>query len=202
MRCVLDKKEKKKNKEEKLADYKGYFDELTRESDRAVAIVGTAFLDEKLRELLFAFLIEEEKSVIDLVGDDEKPQQPLSSFSSRILACYCLGLISKEQKDDFTILRKVRNKFAHGLHGLSFDDPEIVSLCASLKYVRRFMPSAEPLKSRFCFSVTASLMATDIRTKSLSIGESKRKVFEDKSIILFFDNTLEEDEKSDLDQPE
>lgn len=124
-------------KEEKLKDYQGLFDELAKESDRAAATVGAAFLDEKLRRLLKAYLIDDEQAVNGLVGDDNTYDRPLSTFGSRASACYCLGLVSKEIKADLDTISKIRNKFAHELHGLSFEEESIQGLTGSLKMVRR-----------------------------------------------------------------
>ncbi len=46
---------------------------------------------------------------------------------------YCMGLISESMYHDLDIVKQIRNKFAHKMHGYSFDDPEIVKWCKSLK---------------------------------------------------------------------
>ena len=46
-------------------DIKGFLKELQAESDRAVAILSGALLDQLLRDLLEAFLIDDEKAASD-----------------------------------------------------------------------------------------------------------------------------------------
>ncbi|GEM_PF-4038211 len=91
-------------------------------SDRAAAIVGAAFLDELLTDLLTEYLIADTKK-----NDKEmfSGGGPLSTFSAKINMCYRLGLISKTECKIIHCIRNVRNKFAHKLEGVSFDDNSI-----------------------------------------------------------------------------
>jgi DNA-binding MltR family transcriptional regulator len=47
-----------------------------------------------------------------------------------------MGLISESMFHDLNIMRKIRNKFAHQMHGYTFDEPAIVSWCNSLKLAK------------------------------------------------------------------
>lgn len=91
-----------------LVEFQGLFPYKT-ENDRAIAIVGSTFLDTLLEHILFAFLPENEKDVEKLM----EVNQPLGNFSNKITMCYCLGLIDKIIKSDLNIVRKIRNRFAH-----------------------------------------------------------------------------------------
>jgi DNA-binding MltR family transcriptional regulator len=119
-------------KENSYADFKGFRAEINKGNDRTVAIVASSYLDECLCQLLKAFLIDDIKKVGELVGDENNNDCPIGTFSSRILTCYCLGLIAKHEIHDLTLIRKIRNYFAHSLHGASFDDEKIVSYCSDL----------------------------------------------------------------------
>ena len=83
-----------------LDDWKKFFDELQNESPRAAVIIAGAFLDSQLRDLLSNFLVDDPKVVDEFLGSEKNPDRPLSSFSSRIKAAYCLGLISKSIYQD------------------------------------------------------------------------------------------------------
>jgi len=85
-------KKKSKKKPENLDDWDGFFTECLDESDRGTVIVDAAFLDEHLRELIEAFLIDKPKEVELLLGND----RPLGSFGARTRAAYCLGLLKKK----------------------------------------------------------------------------------------------------------
>src|SRR5206468_5670510 len=58
------------------------------EKDRALAIVGGAFLDTLLENILTEFLVDVEKEV----GEFLRYDGPVGTYSGRIGAAYCLGL--------------------------------------------------------------------------------------------------------------
>jgi DNA-binding MltR family transcriptional regulator len=119
-----------------LTNWNGFLEEIQNESPRASVIIASAFLDAQLRQLISNFLIDDPKVVDELLGSEDKIDRPLSTFSARIKAAYCLGLIGKNIYDDLEAIRKIRNKFAHKMHGYTFDEPEIVSWCKSLKLAK------------------------------------------------------------------
>jgi len=100
-------------------------------NDRALAIVGAAFLDTLLEHILISFLVDDPKEVAELL----RPDQPLGTYGSRVRAAYCLGLINKAIRDDLRAIGKIRNRFAHDLH-VSFDDEQVRSWCHDLKWHR------------------------------------------------------------------
>src|SRR5215470_5193807 len=110
-------------------DLKGFFEELERESDRAVAILIAALLDYTLRQVLAAYFVNDEEEEIERLVDVEGP---LATFSSRIHLAYLLGLISIKNRERLTAIREIRNLFAHQLHGLSFDETRIAEKCGKL----------------------------------------------------------------------
>ena len=99
------------------------------ENDRAIAIVGPAFLDTLLTEMLTNFLIDDEKEVRGLI----KPEGHLGAFGAKVSACYCLGLIGVIIKSDLRLVAKIRNRFAHDLRA-TFSDSQIVSWCQALEW--------------------------------------------------------------------
>lgn len=113
----------------KLADLQGFAAEFQSEGDRATAILAAALLDERLRQLLATYLIDDEKEVALLL----EQEQPLGSFGARIRAAYCLGLLDKDLYAILSNIKKVRNSFAHELHGLTFEDQTIASVCGVLR---------------------------------------------------------------------
>lgn len=106
-----------------------FVNELKLESDRGLALVGAALVDDKLRDTLKAFFREGAPNS-RLVDD---PNAPLGTFSSRADACYALGLIDDFEFAEIGLLRKVRNEFAHAKHGLTFQSSKLRGLCSSLK---------------------------------------------------------------------
>jgi DNA-binding MltR family transcriptional regulator len=98
--------EDKPSTEQKLKDWEEFFEELQNESQRGGVIVGAAFLDEQLAELLRCLFIEDKKVVDDLINSG---YSPLGSFGTRITTAYCLGLIGKNDFHDLKIVKKIRN---------------------------------------------------------------------------------------------
>jgi hypothetical protein len=45
----------------KSKDFQGFLEEFQNENDRSAAIIGAAFLDENLKQLLTNFLVDDEK---------------------------------------------------------------------------------------------------------------------------------------------
>ena len=123
------KSKRNTEKAAKLADLQGFADEFQNESDRATAILAGALLDEQLRQLLSNYLIEDGTEVSLLLGQE----QPLGSFGARLRAAYCLGLLEKDEYAILLKLKKIRNDFAHGLHGLTFKDKSVSCTCDELR---------------------------------------------------------------------
>lgn len=101
------------------------------ESDRAVALLAAAYLDDLLMQRL------DKELQIDNEGERDDifkgPSAPMSTFSARTMMAYALRLITKEERSDLNLIRKIRNAYAHQLLGLNFDTDEIASRCRSLK---------------------------------------------------------------------
>lgn len=108
-------------------------------SDRAIAIVGPAFLDTLITDILVNFLIDDEKEVQRLT----QPEGPLGNFGAKVSACYCLGLIGETIKSDLRLLAKVRNRFAHDLRA-DFSDEQIKNWCGALRWHKESLMCEPP----------------------------------------------------------
>lgn len=106
-----------------------FLEEFQDETDRGAALVGAAYLDYQLLILLKNHLINKKESAELLEGGTA----PLGTFNSRIKACYCLGLITDLENKELQLIRKIRNAFAHQIHGLTFQTEKIQSLCGHLR---------------------------------------------------------------------
>lgn len=110
-------------------DLARFLDELGRETDRGLALVATALIDDRLTETLRCLFIKGPSTARLL----DEGNSPLGTLSSRVDACSALGLIDDFEAAEITLIRKVRNEFAHAKHGISFQASKIHGLCASLK---------------------------------------------------------------------
>lgn len=113
--------------------------ELRSESDRTVAIVGGAWVEEGLSGMLQAAFQPDPavwKRVTASYG-------PLSSFSAMIDIAYLLNLVSSQIYSDLNTIRGVRNIFAHDIahkktrERLSFASSDIKDKCLVLRCVAR-----------------------------------------------------------------
>jgi hypothetical protein len=115
-----------------LRDFLPLLDAMNDESRRGSVILSCSFIDDQLRNILLSFLVEGK------VGNDliDGYNPPLGTFSARADAAFAMGLIGKTEYDEISILRKIRNVFAHDFR-INFEDPEVASLCARLKFAAK-----------------------------------------------------------------
>jgi len=97
------------------------------ETDRAAAVLAASFLEKQLEDCLKLFLVDD-RSIEELFNG----YGPLSSFSAKISIAFALGLISDDMKRDLTLMRKIRNHFAHHPSEISFGTSPARDLCANL----------------------------------------------------------------------
>jgi len=97
------------------------------ESDRGAAILAGSFAENALGHYL-RFRMRDEKVANELFA----PLGPLASFSQRIAIGYAFGLIPKKLYDDFDLIRRIRNHFAHHPLDATFADGEVQQLAARL----------------------------------------------------------------------
>lgn len=116
-------------RQDALLEFHKLFNERRVVDERAIAIVGATFLDSILEHTLINFMADDEKETRKLLSFD----QAMGTFSSRVTATYCLGLICKTVRDDLRIVGKIRNRFAHELRA-SFDLEPVRGWCLSLKW--------------------------------------------------------------------
>jgi DNA-binding MltR family transcriptional regulator len=98
------------------------------------------------------------------------------SASARIRAAYCLGLITKDQYDDLNLIRRIRNKFAHRLHDLSFKDKEILDWCNSLKMPKKTIPRDWSASHADIFVAAVAILSTQLELEALDAQRHRRAV--------------------------
>lgn len=115
--------------------WSSFFHELKLESDRGAAVLSAIWIEElltrKFKSLFSKGNSDARKKLFDNNG-------PLSSFSSKITAAYCLGWLGQDTYHDINLVRKIRNTFAHHLHGISLEDAEIRDLINQFKMPRKY----------------------------------------------------------------
>jgi hypothetical protein len=140
--------------------WKQVIKDLHGESDRGCGIVGGAFLDDLLGELLEVYLVENTDASSDLLSS-ENISAPLGSFGARLVAAYAIGLLPVGNWQALRKVKKIRNRFAHDL-SLSFNEPCIAKLCTELSPLTQNYHDAERTP-RQIFEDTVAFLAGGLR---------------------------------------
>jgi hypothetical protein len=120
----LDVKQSKK----KPPKREGFFNQLTRESERGTALVAGEACNERLGVMLERLFVE--GSARDLL------RHSLGNLSARIDVCFALGLISRDERDGLQSVAKIRTAAAHFVGGsnyFSFGDAATASLYRGMR---------------------------------------------------------------------
>ncbi len=116
-------------RDDDLKDFSAFLHEFQSETDHGAALVGAALIDQKLADTLRSFFVVGKTARSLLDGGTA----PLGTFSARIKAAHALGLIDTFDLSECDLIRKVRNEFAHSIHGTTFAEPKITAFCDRLK---------------------------------------------------------------------
>lgn len=105
----------------------GLFDAINHAEDLVCVVVATSYLDHTLAALLQAHFID--SSIVEKLL---KPCGALGELMAKADLAYCLGLITKHDRQNVETIAQIRNRFAHLIDDISFADPEVERLCDEL----------------------------------------------------------------------
>lgn len=147
-------------KAKKPQELNPFFHHLEKETERACAVLGTALVDSRLKDLFKRRLIQNQKMLVHLLDFTG----PLSEFGVRIHVARALAWIDGPAAEDLQVIAKVRNRFAHVAdHTFSFASDEIKGLCAGLRSSQGFLAGIEDrnvaLKDKISAKVAEGLKA-------------------------------------------
>jgi len=149
-------------------------DELRNSSDRSAVLVGVAFLDDALRTLIRARLIDKSSVVKKLMGG----RMPINSFAHRIRLAYCIGLLGNAMYKDLYILRRISTRFTRTGEAASFQGDSVREECDKLKIGQAASDNFEATsRDRYITAVVTLLEQMRIRARSiehLSVGKDFR----------------------------
>jgi len=107
-----------------------FFQEFQKYQDREAAIVGAAWIEDFVQELLRARLVDD-RDAVDWAFDNGA----LRSARAKIEMAYLTGVIGPRQHECFVAVNDIRNRFAHAHQVTSFEQPEVLGL------TKRLMPA-------------------------------------------------------------
>ena len=91
-----------------IENYREVLQGFHEESDRGAAVLAGSFAEHYLGNYLM-FFFPEDVDTDAMFGNSGA----LSSFSQRIEIAYAFGLLTKSSRRDLSLVRKIRNHFAH-----------------------------------------------------------------------------------------
>ena len=110
-------------------------DEFDNMSERAIALLGAAILDEALGEVIKLKLLDEK----DIVKNQFGGQGALATFSAKIDIARLLAIYSKDAWSDLHIIRKIRNDAAHSTRKFSFSASPTKERAQSIKLAETYL---------------------------------------------------------------
>lgn len=152
-------------------EFQEFLEPFQQETDRAAALLAAAMLDDKLLEILASFFAKSDSSVKLLRG----PGAPLGTFAARIEAAHVLGFLDDAEYGEIHIIRKIRNRIAHGWRSLTFESDSVRDLVRNLHIRGPFgVPIGNELpRQHFNYSVFAILVTIMYRNRH---AESERRM--------------------------
>jgi hypothetical protein len=146
------------------AEWTSFFNELQRESERATAILAAAWIDQLLeRKLAQLFSSGNKEARANLFAANG----PFATFSAKITAAFCAGWLDADVYHDLRVIQKIRNKFAHQIHGLSMESPSVRPLTESFQVPHREFYDWGKLKCAAADEGTGIVFYTDQRTEKI-----------------------------------
>jgi len=149
------------------------FNNLMKSNDGSIAITGACTVDLYLGLLFTAVMVNDPKVVKGLL--DGERHGPLSSFAAKAKVAYALGLIDEQTKEDLDYIRKIRNKFAHSLKAISFQDHAIREYCNKLSTAKRNNDETQHLTSIYNQAIQENIERINKRAVSELFKKKPRK---------------------------
>ena len=144
-----------------LREFGEFLEASNKESERGLALISTAMIEDLLERSILAFLLDHAETKRLLQGFNA----PLGTLSARALAALALGIMSESEYRDCERLRKIRNEFAHNVHA-SFEDQKIKDICANLEFsAKEYGGVGIGARAQFATGATALIVGLTNRTR-------------------------------------
>ncbi len=127
-----------KQKEKKFlegSEWENFRGEFCNADDRSCALLGAAYICNCLEILILELFAHKDVAKKTLI----RGMNPLATFSAKTKITFCANIIPKEIYDDINLIRKIRNKFAHELHGINFNTSPVKDWANELKFPTRYI---------------------------------------------------------------
>src|SRR5690349_18814017 len=126
----------------KAIDLNAFSEKMRVESDRACAALGSALLEQKLKQLFERRLRNSQAKLLGGFG-------PIATFSARIRLAHALAWISDAVAEDLDVVRDIRNDLVHSVdHTRSFEDQSIRDRCRNLRCSQAYLDGHDAAAKR------------------------------------------------------
>jgi DNA-binding MltR family transcriptional regulator len=122
--------------EEILKHSRSLLSDISSSTTRTAIIVPAAVLDDLLQLILAARMLKDDKIVHEVLNDQS------ITFSMRINICYTFGLISRTERRDLHLFRKIRNDAAHAWKRVSLKEQPLFTRVRTLHFAKEFWKGA------------------------------------------------------------
>jgi len=153
--------------------------EFQHKSDRTTAILGAAYLETNLGQLLSCFFVFKAAEMGILITDEG----PLCSFNARLKAAFGLGLISPNEYHDLNLIYEMRNIFVSDVEVASFSDNGVREKCFRLKIPRDMLLPGETRTPRHLFVFASTILSQHLALRT-QIAEKERRKSPDEFILI------------------
>lgn len=142
------------------------------DNDRAIVIVGMAYVEDLLSYCLENFFPANSSTVDKILSH----KGFLGTFLSKVEMLYCLGFIDKVIKSDLEKLAEIRNLFAHKTT-ISFEDEKIKKNCSEFKWheIAMMMPPPKEATTLEIFKVEINTVISHL-SGIASICRSEKRI--------------------------
>ncbi|HIE57087.1 MAG TPA: hypothetical protein EYP88_02470 [Anaerolineales bacterium] len=145
---------------------------LHNKNDRSTAILGAAFLEAHMGQLLNNFFVQECQDEKILLSADS----PLGRLKTRTQMAYCLGLISKMEYHDLTLIAQIQRLFAEQLYGAAFTDDGIREKCFQLRIPREVQLPGETRIPRQLFVFSTAILTQHLAWRTAQAAKERREI--------------------------
>jgi DNA-binding MltR family transcriptional regulator len=144
---------------DRLLEFAKAFD-YEHDNDREIVIVGCAYIENLVKEILEATFIDDKSEAKKLLSESTGS---LSSLVPRARLLYLLGIIPEIVYKDIQTIGKIRNEFAHKI-STSFSDNKIGQLCKNLEWhvYSMFMQPPPEASARDLYQVGVNQLVTHL----------------------------------------
>lgn len=125
------------------ADHQEAFDKQTGEDadDRSFCLLIASMLENTLDQANDHCIGEQDAELRKALYDQDGL---LATFARKITLATIANVLGPVSRENFRLLRQVRNAFAHAKIPITFDTPEVSAVCADLVRINIYNPPEEP----------------------------------------------------------